>query len=159
MRYLLDSGILLRLLNREADSHQIIRQAVRVLKEQRHECVTSLQNLCEFWNVCTRPQTARGGLGLTFDETHRRLRTIERIAMILPDLPATLQRWKELVTQHQVRGVQVHDTRLVALMDVHEVRHLLTLNPSDFQRFSQIVAVTPEDVIATHRQNEHRAGG
>src|SRR5436309_3005224 len=135
MRYLLDSGVLLRLLNREAALHGVVRQAVRKLNDQNHECVTSLQNLCEFWNVCTRPETARGGLGLKFDEAHRRLRTIERIATVLPDLPTMLERWKELIVQHKVQGVQVHDTRLVALMDVYQVSNLLTLNPSDFQRF------------------------
>jgi predicted nucleic acid-binding protein len=147
MRYLLDSGILLRLLNREADLHQVIRQAIRKLKDQHHECVSTLQNLCEFWNVCTRPQTARGGLGLTFDETYRRLRTIERITTVLPDLPAVLENWKELVVRYKVQGVQVHDTRLVALMDAYGITHLLTLNPSDFHRFGQITALTPEEVL------------
>jgi len=148
MRYLLDTGILLRLLNRDAELHTPIRQAVRKLKTEHHECVCTLQNLCEFWNVCTRPETARGGLGLTFDEAHRRLRTIERIATVLPELPPVVERWKDLIALHQVQGVQVHDTRLVALMDVHAVTHLLTLNPSDFHRFAHIVAVTPEQVLS-----------
>lgn len=147
MRFLLDTGILVRLLNREADLHSMIRQAVRKLKARGDDCACTLQNLCEFWNVCTRPVTARGGLGLTFDEAHRRLRTLERIAIVLPDLPAMLDRWKALVVAHQVSGVQVHDTRLVAAMDVHGVENLLTLNPSDFHRFTHLKAVTPEDVL------------
>ena len=148
MRYLLDTGILLRLLNREAELHGAIRASVGSLKNQEHECVTSLQNLCEFWNVCTRPTTARGGLGLTFDETHRRLRTIERIVTILPDRAETFVRWKELVLLHKVQGVQVHDARLVALMDVHQVDHLLTLNPSDFSRFTHVTTIVPEDLAS-----------
>jgi len=149
MRHLLDTGILLRLLNRQADAHESIRAAVRQLKSKGHECTTTLQNVCEFWNVCTRPESARGGLGLTFDETRRRLRTIERIATILPDSPQTYPRWKQLADQHQIQGVQVHDTRLVALMDVHGVRHLMTLNPGDFARFEHVVAQTPEQVLAS----------
>jgi len=147
MRYLLDSGILLRLLNREADLHAVIRDTVRRLKQNKHECVCTLQNLCEFWNVCSRPLTARGGLGLTFEETYRRLRTIERITTVLPDLPSTLPRWKELVAQYQVQGVQVHDTRLVAQMDSYRITHILTLNPADFHRFGHIAAQTPEDIV------------
>jgi len=147
MRYLLDTGVLLRLLNREADLHDVIRRAVRTLKQQRHECVSTLQNLCEFWNVCTRPQAARGGLGLTFDETLRRLRTIERVTTVLPELPTVTSRWKELVILHKVQGVQVHDTRLVAAMDVSGVAAIVTLNPSDFQRFAQITTITPENVL------------
>ena len=148
MRYLLDTGILLRLLNREADLHDVIRRTIRKLKQENHECVTTPQNLCEFWNVCTRPESSRGGLGLTFEEAHRRLRTIERIATVLCDLPATGERWKQLIVQHKVHGVQVHDTRLVALMDLHGVTRLLTLNPADFHRFPHIVSVTPEDLLS-----------
>ena len=73
MRHLLDTGILLRLVNREAVLHGRIREAVRSLKAHGHESVTTPQNLGEFWNVCTRPQEARGGLGLTGDEARRRL--------------------------------------------------------------------------------------
>lgn len=38
--------------------------------------------------------------------------------------------------QHSVLGVQVHDARLAAAMYVHRVNHILTLNVSDFSRFS-----------------------
>jgi len=148
MRYLLDTGVLLRLLNREAEQHANVRAAVRTLKQQQHECVACLQNLCEFWNVCTRPESARGGLGLTFDEAYRRLRTIERIVAIIPDSPATLARWKELIVTHKVQGVQVHDTRLVAWMDTQGISHLLTLNPADFRRFAHLTVVTPDMILS-----------
>ena len=55
MRYLLDTGILVRLVNRQAAAHAQIRQAIRQLKRDGHTTVTSFQNLSEFWNVCTRP--------------------------------------------------------------------------------------------------------
>ena len=104
MRYLLDTGILLRLLNRSADQHAETRAAVRLLKQRGDECLTTLQNLCEFWNVSTRPTTARGGLGLSVADTQRRLTAIERLTKILPDSPDTLQRWKTLVISHRVLG-------------------------------------------------------
>ena len=149
MQYVLDTGILLRLVNREATNHDQIRQAVRLLKAQGHVALTTFQNISEFWNVCTRPPEARGGLGLTLDETRRRLRTIERIATILPDSSDTFARWRDLVINHDVKGVQVHDAKLAALMSVHAVSHLLTLNPGDFARYSIVTAVTPEQLIAT----------
>jgi predicted nucleic acid-binding protein len=85
---------------------------------------------------------------LTFDETLRRLRAIERITTVLPDLPSVVRHWKELVVLHKVQGVQVHDTRLVATMDAYGVVRILTLNTSDFLRFGHITAMTPEDVLA-----------
>jgi hypothetical protein len=39
-------------------------------------------------------------------------------------------------------GVQVHDTRLVAAMLVHGVRHIFTLNVADFSRYGEITVVT-----------------
>jgi predicted nucleic acid-binding protein len=148
MRYLLDTGILLRLVNRQAAMHDEVRRSVRALKARGDSVVTAFQNLSEFWNVCTRPPEARGGLGLTGDESARRLRTIERIAPLLPDSDLAYQRWKDLVLAHGVRGVQVHDAKLAALMGVHGVTHILTLNPRDFARYPGIVADTPEQVNA-----------
>ena len=148
MRYLLDTGILLRLVNRQAAAHAEIRAAVRALKAGGNEVVTTFQNMSEFWNVCTRPIEARGGLGLSLEETRRRLRTIERIANVLHDSSEAYARWKELVVAHAVRGVQVHDAKLVALMGLSGITHILTLNPGDFARYPDVTAVTPAQVIA-----------
>jgi hypothetical protein len=86
--------------------------------------VTAPQNIAEFWNVCTRPATARGGFGLSLEETQRQLRLIERLLRILPESPASYSIWKQLVVRHAVLGVQVHDARLVALMQAHNVTHI-----------------------------------
>jgi predicted nucleic acid-binding protein len=147
MRYLLDTGILLRVVNRQAAMHDQIRQAVRALKSSGHITLSCFQNRSEFWNVCTRPTTARGGFGLTVEEARRRLRVVERITALLPDVPEAYDRWKDLLEAHAVQGVQVHDAKLVALMMCHGVAHLLTLNASDFVRYSSITALTPEDVL------------
>ena len=44
------------------------------------------------------------------------------------------------------REVQVHDARLAACMYVHGVSHILTLNVTDFVRFTSVTAVYPSDV-------------
>jgi predicted nucleic acid-binding protein len=149
MQYLLDTGILLRLLNRNAHQHAETRAAVRLLKQRRHECLTSLQNLCEFWNVCTRPASARGGLGLSVAATQRRIDAIERLTTILPDSSDTFRHWKTLVVTHGVSGVQAHDARLVALMEVHNITSILTLNPSDFARYPKLQVSTPQMILQT----------
>ena len=64
MQYLLDTGVLLRLVIRADPLHAQVRQAVGFLKNQGHQTVTLVQNVAEFWNVCTRPQAARGWNGL-----------------------------------------------------------------------------------------------
>ena len=46
---------------------------------------------------------------------------------------------------HEVRGVKVHDAKLVASMNVYGVTHLLTTNGEDFARYS-VGAAHPKDV-------------
>jgi predicted nucleic acid-binding protein len=60
---------------------------------------------------------------------------IERILTPLPDTPAAYTEWKRLVAKHSVTGVKVHDARLVALMNVHGVKRILTFNGQDFSRY------------------------
>jgi predicted nucleic acid-binding protein len=48
---------------------------------------------------------------------------------------------------HGVVGVKVHDARLVATMNVHGVRRLLTFNAGDFARY-EIEVVQPAAVLS-----------
>jgi predicted nucleic acid-binding protein len=145
--YLVDTNILLRFLLPNDPAYSAIRKAVRILKTRREQVVTTPQNVAEFWNVCTRPTTARGGLGLTIEATERRLRLLERHFPVLPDHPEIYWHWKSLVLNHNVKGVQVHDARLVAWMITHAVTHILTSNVSDFTRYPGITVSAPDDII------------
>jgi len=143
MLVLVDSGILLRLLEPSDPQHAAIRGAVRVLRRAGDTLVTAAQNAAEFWNVRTRPVSARGGYGLSIADADRRLRIIERLFQVLPDRPAAYQAWRRLIVAHAVQGVQVHDARLVALVQLNGITHLLTLNGSDFTRYPGIVPIAP----------------
>jgi predicted nucleic acid-binding protein len=143
MFILADSGILLRLMDRADPQHTTIRRAVRTLTARGDKLVTAVQNLAEFWNVCTRPATARGGLGITIAETDRRLRVLERLVQLLTEFPTAFPIWRRLVVTHAVQGRQVHDARLVALMQAHGITHILTLNGPDFARYPGIIPIDP----------------
>jgi predicted nucleic acid-binding protein len=86
------------------------------------------QNVAEFWNVCTRPATARGGYGLSTAETGRRLTIVEAVFAVPSEPPAAYRLWRSLVKTHAVQGKQVHDARLVALLQAHGITHIPTLN-------------------------------
>lgn len=152
MTYLLDSGILIRLMHPTDPQHVAIEQAIAVLRGRGISFACGIQNVAEFWNVSTRPLIARGGFGLTLTEVERRLVAIERSVRVIPESDASYAEWKQLVVRHAVSGVQVHDTRLVALMTVNGIGNLLTLNPTDFKRFPAVVAVTPQDVVSAGQQ-------
>jgi predicted nucleic acid-binding protein len=147
MFILVDSGILLRLLERTDLQHLAIRQVVRTLRSRGDTLITAPQNAAEFWNVCTRPATARGGFGLTVAEAERRLRIVERLFPVLSEHPAAYSLWRRLVVTHAVQGVQVHDARLVAQMQARGVGHILTLNGADFARYPGITSIAPGDLL------------
>jgi predicted nucleic acid-binding protein len=70
----------------------------------------------------------------------------KRFFTLLPDAPATYAEWKRLVVKHSVQGAKVHDTRLVAAMNVHGVARILTFNGNDFTRFG--IDILDPSVIA-----------
>jgi len=86
----------------------------------------------EFWNVATRP-VAHNGLGFSATLTLSEVGKIEHALTLLPESPATYGEWKRLVVEHNVLGSKVHDTRLVAAMNVYGVRQIITFNTADFR--------------------------
>jgi predicted nucleic acid-binding protein len=104
--------------------------------------------LYEFWAVATRPDS-ENGLGLTTAEARDELVRIKRLFSILPDTPAILPLWEELVACHDVKGKNSHDARLVASMKVHNITHVLTFNGPDFARYPGITVLSPEAVVSS----------
>lgn len=146
MEILVDTGVLLRLVIRADPAHQETRNAVRLLKARGDNLVALTQNAAEFWNVCTRPASVRG-YGLSIQETQRKLRVLEKRVEFRADSLAGFQEWKRLVVAHQVSGVEVHDTRLVAAMNMQGITHIVTYNKNDFKRFQNITALLPGEVV------------
>ena len=147
MLILADSGTLLRLFDPVDLLHATVDAAVRVLRARGDKLVYALQNAAEFWNVCTRPATSRGGLGLDLAETGHRLGMIEAGFTLITEPPGLYPIWRQLVVTHSVRGKQVHDARLAALMQAHGISQILTLNGADFTRYPGIVAIDPASVV------------
>jgi predicted nucleic acid-binding protein len=123
----------------------VIQAALDGLNEQGADFYFSLQNIAEFWNVCTRP-IERNGYGLSIGETNRRVEVIERTMTLLPDNDRVYSLWRRLVLENNAHGVQVHDARLVALMEAHGVSSILTLNQADFARYSDVQAIHPGQI-------------
>ena len=71
---------------------------------------------------------------------------IERFLTVLPDSPAVYSEWKQLVVRHSVLGSKVHDAKLVATMNVHGIRRILTFNTDDFTRYD-IDAIHPSSLL------------
>lgn len=147
MAYLVDTNIFLRLANRDDGQRGIALNALILLRRRNENLHYTTQVLSEFWNVCTRPASARGGLGLSVGQTENKVRLIERYFQLLPDGLDTHLEWRRLVASHSVIGVQVYDARLVASMTVHGIQRMLTFNKGDFNRFTMIMALSPPEII------------
>jgi len=145
MEYLADTNVLLRSTHQTHPMHPTALTALTTLLRSGDRIFVTPQNIIEFWNVCTRPAD-RNGLGLTPGEADRETSRLEGLLTLLPDVPAIYPEWRRLVVAHSVSGVQVHDARIAAAMNVYGIGNLLTFNGPDFTRYPGIHTVHPNDV-------------
>jgi predicted nucleic acid-binding protein len=143
---LVDTNVLLRRVQPSHPSQAVAVESVARLLAAGEAVYFTLQNIAEFWNVATRP-AAHNGLGFSPAVALAEVANIEEDLELLPDTPPLYAEWKELVVRHGVIGVKVHDARLVAAMNVHGVRRLLTFNAGDFTRYG-IDVVQPAAVLS-----------
>ena len=147
--YLVDTNVLLRAQQPQSKQFSDAYLAVATLQREGEVLGIVPQVVAEFWNVCTRPSD-RNGLGLSSKVAASKLQAIELAFTLFTGNELEIyQQWKELITTYQVKGVQVHDARLVASMLVHGLTHVLTFNGKDFQRFPDIEVVDPSSIATT----------
>ncbi len=151
MAYLLDTGILLRLVDKQDRLHDVVRIALGTLGNQGTQLWIAAQNVAEFLNVATRP-VANNGLAMAPVRAVELFeREIESICSVLEDTDATHLQFKQLVTKYSIVGKQVHDARLVAMMLNWRIESILTLNDRHFRRYESegITVVTPANLNAS----------
>ena len=146
MSYAVDTNIWARSLQQNHPLQQRSKDAIKVLLLRGETICLLPQNLYELWVVATRP-AGENGFGLTTDQAQRQLEDLEALFTLKADNEAIYGEWKNLVTQHAVRGKVGHDARIVAAMKVHGITHLLTLNTGDFKRFQDITVVTLDQLL------------
>lgn len=149
MSYLLDTNILLRSAETAHPMNAEAVEAVALLLDAGETVSIVPQNISEFWNVCTRPAD-KNGLGLTPAETDAEVSRLEAMFDFRLDEPQIYHEWRKLVVAHSVSGVNVHDARLVAAMNIHGISHILTFNEKDFRRYPGITVMVPGDVIKNY---------
>lgn len=146
MKCLVDTNILLRLVQKNSPMHLDTQRAILKLKKQGEFLCIIPQNIIEFWAVATRPLD-KNGLGLSITQAEEESEKLKKIFILELDTPQIFTEWESLVIKYQVMGKQVHDARLVAAMVAHNITHLLTFNVDDFKRFLDIVVVDPRSVV------------
>ncbi len=104
--------------------------------------------MIEFWNVASRP-LENNGFGWDPERVDTEISGLESLLTILPDSQSIYREWRKLVVAYGIVGKQVHDTRIVAAMNVHNITNLLTFNGADFKRFEHINLIDPAMPSAT----------
>ena len=131
MSILIDTNVLLRRTQPAHVHHVVAVESVAALMTAGEPVHFTLQNIAEFWTVATRP-IANNGLGFAPATAFAEIAKIEHLLNVLPDSPLMYEEWKRLILKHQIIGVRSHDARLVAAMNVHRVRRILTFDREDF---------------------------
>lgn len=145
MGYAVDSNILIYLANPDSALYSVSLSDTQRIANSGDDLFIFPQNLIEFWAVATRPISSNG-LGFTISQTEKELVRIKEVFSLVDETPAIYPEWERLVTVHGVLGKNVHDARIAAQMNVHQIGNLLTFNTRDFQRFNEIKAIEPSGV-------------
>ena len=153
MPTLVDSNVLVFSANPSSPFYEESRDATQSLLERGERLCVLPQNLYEFWVVATRPVSANG-LAMTTTEAQAELVRIKRLFRFLPDTPAIYSEWEKLVGQYSVSGTKSHDARIVAAMNVHGIKQLLTFDVRDFKRYLEITITSPADVKPEIREKD-----
>lgn len=137
-RYLTDTDVLIAIsLGRSG--------VIEAMDQRRKEPATffmTLQNICEFWNVATRPKP-NNGLGLSPELTRRAVDRLQLGFKLLPETAAVQDELLQLLREHKVRGKQIYDARLAATVRGYKLDGILTLNARDFMRYGGVIPIVP----------------
>ena len=140
MRYLCDANLMWCQFDNSAPDQAYIRANIDQLVARGNTVYLSPQNLIEFHGLATRP-LENNGLGYSPADARVMAREIKTFFPLLPDTSEVYEKWCWLMDNYEVRGRQVHDARLVAVMLANRVSHILTRNGADFRRYREITVV------------------
>ena len=140
---LLDTNVLLYLVNPAAPEHSAAKATVAGLLAEGERLGVAAQVLFEFWSVATRPVGANG-LGWSVAQARAEVDTIRSRFLVLEEPPAVVDLWIEIVTKYEIKGKRIHDAHLLATMKANGVTRLLTFNKADFPDKTSITILTPE---------------
>ncbi len=82
---------------------------------------------------------------MSLSDADRYLQVVRNTVRVLSETSETPAIWHDLVCRYSVRGAQVHDARIVAVMLSHRVHSIITMNTADFARYREVEAIHPGD--------------
>src|ERR1022692_1667670 len=108
MAALIDTKVLLRLLQPKHSQNSIAAQTITELRPQTTDLCTALQNPVEFWVVATRPVPVNG-FGMSPLMVTGEVQKLRGLFRLLEGKPGVADAWERLVGKHLVSGKLAHD--------------------------------------------------
>jgi predicted nucleic acid-binding protein len=147
MDCLIDTNIVLRSADRRHPASLRARQAMKILFRYGYRLCVAKQTLIESWVVATRPRDANG-FGYSAQFATEGIAKIKRLFHLLTETDDIYPTLERLVLSNRVLGKNAYDARLVAAMQVHNIRRILTFDTGDFMRYAGIQVLHPDEVLA-----------
>lgn len=138
-----DTNILVYATEVASPWHQAAIEALNTFRRQGVELVISPQIINEYLAATTRHGPGSAGPSLTLAEITANVETFLQEFTLVPEDARVVTSLAGLVQAFAVGGKQVHDANIVATMQAHGIRRLLTHNTADFARFAGLITVVP----------------
>ncbi|MDZ7289249.1 MAG: PIN domain-containing protein [candidate division KSB1 bacterium] len=121
--------------------HQRAHVKLNQLVEQEELFCLSGQIIRELISVCSLGRNL--SRPLCWDELRQQVDALLAQTILLNENETSTRKLVELGEHYQVIGKQIHDTNIVATMLTHGITRLVTFNPDDFRRFTEIEVIVP----------------
>ncbi len=132
------------------DTRLFHEDALRLLSNaatQGLHLATSNQVLREYLAVVTRP-VAVNGLGLSIVEAVANLRELTQDFYVCDETGQVSSCLLQLALAYNLHGKRLHDTNLIATMQVYGIRSIVTQNEYDFGPFQDVAVMSIADVVS-----------
>ena len=141
MKVLLDTNILIYLVNPASHYHQTSRTAVETLVDHGDTMCVAPQTIAEFWNIVTRPSPR--GLSWTASQTRKAIGEWESAFLLLDEAPDIYPLWRDRCAANNITGARVFDVRLAVIAEKYDIDKVMTFNATDFASLTTVVMLTP----------------
>ena len=136
-RLFIDTNILVYATDPRSPYHAASMAALTRTWRSGYTWVISTQILREYLAVTTRLRL--GDSDVPLDAILENVRLFRRALEVVEDKSIVLDHLLELLATIPTAGRQIYDANIVATMQAHGIRSLLTHNTADFNRFSHLI--------------------
>jgi predicted nucleic acid-binding protein len=147
---LADTNILVYSIDTESVYHESSRKLVEAAREGKIKGAIFPQNLVEFYAVITSPRRVQNPLDPK--TAWEQVKTFRSIFEVMEPGEDTLDYLEKIILTHSIKGANIFDSLLVAMMQSRGISNICTYNTKDFEKYKDIKVKTPEEILKANLQ-------